>query len=63
MFNNRKVIDSVDDLQGLKIRTGGGVADEMARAMGASAFVKPSVESYELRSSAWPTVPSSRWSR
>jgi TRAP-type transport system periplasmic protein len=51
MFNTKKVIDSVDDVVGMKIRTGGGVADEAARALGASAFVKPAPESYELLSS------------
>ncbi len=51
MFNNRKPIDSLDDLAGLKIRVGGGISEEMARALGASPFVKPSVESYELLSS------------
>jgi TRAP-type transport system periplasmic protein len=35
----------------MKIRTGGGVAEEMARAMGASGFVKPAPESYEILSS------------
>jgi len=38
-------------VQGLKIRTGGGVAEKVARALGASAFVKPAPESYELLSS------------
>ena len=51
MFNTKKVIDGLEDFQGMKIRTGGGVADEMARALGASAFVKPAPESYELLSS------------
>jgi len=50
MFNNKKPINSLADLRTLKIRTGGGIADQMARALGASAFVKPSVESYELLS-------------
>ncbi|MBI1823250.1 MAG: ABC transporter substrate-binding protein, partial [Nitrospirae bacterium] len=36
------------DLQGLKIRTGGGVAEAVAKALGTSAFVKPAPESYEL---------------
>ena len=35
-------------MQGLKIRTGGGVAEAVAKALGASAFVKPAPESYEL---------------
>jgi TRAP-type transport system periplasmic protein len=38
-------------VQGLKIRTGGGIAEKVAKALGASAFVKPAPESYELLSS------------
>src|ERR1041384_5269766 len=48
MFNTKRPINKVEDLAGLKIRTGGGVAEEMARALGPSAFVKPAPESYEL---------------
>jgi len=51
MFNTKHPIKTVADIQGLKIRTGGGVADDMAKALGASAFVKPAPESYELLSS------------
>jgi TRAP-type transport system periplasmic protein len=51
MFNTKRAIKSLADLQGMKIRTGGGVAEAMARALGASAFVKPAPESYELLSS------------
>jgi TRAP-type transport system periplasmic protein len=51
IFNIKRPIKSVADIQGLKIRTGGGVADDMAKALGASAFVKPAPESYELLSS------------
>jgi TRAP-type transport system periplasmic protein len=51
MFNTKRPINRVEDLAGMKIRTGGGVAEEMARALGASAFVKPAPESYELLSS------------
>ena len=51
MFNTKRAINRVEDLAGMKIRTGGGVAEEMARALGASAFVKPAPESYELLSS------------
>jgi TRAP-type C4-dicarboxylate transport system substrate-binding protein len=39
------------DIQGLKIRTGGGVAEAVANAIGCSAFVKPAPESYELLNS------------
>jgi TRAP-type C4-dicarboxylate transport system substrate-binding protein len=41
-------VRTINDLQGLKIRTGGGVAEAVAKALGASAFVKPAPESYEL---------------
>src|SRR2546428_10973285 len=50
MFTKRPV-KSIADVQGLKIRTGGGVAEQVAKALGASAFVKPAPESYELLSS------------
>ncbi len=44
----KKPVKSINDLQGLKIRTGGGVAEKVANALGTSAFVKPAPESYEL---------------
>ena len=44
----KKPVKTIEDLKALKIRTGGGVAEHMANAMGASAFVKPAPESYEL---------------
>ena len=47
MFTKRP-INSIGDVQGLKIRTGGSVAEAVAKALGASAFVKPAPESYEL---------------
>jgi TRAP-type transport system periplasmic protein len=47
----KKPVNGIADVQGLKIRTGGGVAEKVAKALGASAFVKPAPESYELLSS------------
>ncbi len=47
----KKSVASIADVQGLKIRTGGGVAEQVAKALGTSAFVKPAPESYELLSS------------
>ncbi len=44
----KKTVKGIGDIQGLKIRTGGGVAEAVANALGASAFVKPAPESYEL---------------
>ncbi len=46
----KKPVNTIKDLQGMKIRTGGGIAEEVARALGASPFVKPAPESYELLS-------------
>jgi TRAP-type C4-dicarboxylate transport system substrate-binding protein len=51
MFNTKRPINSLADIAGMKIRTGGGIAEASARALGASAFVKPAPESYELLSS------------
>jgi len=50
MFTKRPV-SSINDVKGLKIRTGGGIAEAVANAIGASAFVKPAPESYELLNS------------
>ncbi len=47
----KKAVAGIGDVQGLKIRTGGGIAEAVAKALGASAFVKPAPESYELLSS------------
>jgi TRAP-type transport system periplasmic protein len=44
----KKAVTGIGDVQGLKIRTGGGIAEAVAKALGASAFVKPAPESYEL---------------
>src|SRR5205085_3903448 len=44
----KKQIAGIKDVKGLKIRTGGGIAEAVANAIGASAFVKPAPESYEL---------------
>jgi TRAP-type transport system periplasmic protein len=51
MFSVKKPVTSVADLAGMKIRTGGGIAEAAAKALGASPFVKPAPESYELLSS------------
>jgi len=47
----KKPFKTLAEFKGLKIRTGGGIAEAVANALGASAFVKPAPESYELLNS------------
>jgi len=47
----KKPLKSLAEFKGQKIRTGGGIAERVANALGASAFVKPAPESYELLNS------------
>jgi TRAP-type C4-dicarboxylate transport system substrate-binding protein len=44
----KKAIKTLADFQGLKIRTGGGISEEVITALGGSPFFKPAGESYEL---------------
>jgi TRAP-type C4-dicarboxylate transport system substrate-binding protein len=50
IYNNKRPIRSVQDLQGLKFRVGGGMVNEIGKALGANVTVKPATESYELLS-------------
>ena len=47
----KKPIKTLAEFKNMKIRTGGGIAEAVANALGASAFVKPAPESYELLNS------------
>jgi TRAP-type C4-dicarboxylate transport system substrate-binding protein len=47
----KKPFKTLAQFKGQKIRTGGGIAEAVANALGASAFVKPAPESYELLNS------------
>jgi len=51
MFTATKPVRSVADLAGMKIRSGGGISEQAARALGASPLVKPAPDSYEILSS------------
>jgi TRAP-type C4-dicarboxylate transport system substrate-binding protein len=51
MFSVKKPVTSVADLAGMKVRSGGGISEASAKALGASPLVKPAPESYELLSS------------
>ena len=51
IYNARRAILSLKDLDGLKIRVGGGVATDVAKALGTVPILKPAPESYELLAS------------
>ena len=50
IYNTKRPITQLSDLQGLKFRVGGGVVNDLARLIGANALLKPAPESYELLS-------------
>ena len=51
MYNTKRPINSLRDLEGLKIRIGGGLVNDITKALGAVPMLKPAPESYELLSS------------
>ena len=48
IFNSKHEVASLADLKGLKIRTGGGIAADMGKAMGATLMFKPAPLAYTL---------------
>ncbi len=50
IYNTKRPISSLKDLDGLKIRIGGGVVNDIAKALGTVPMLKPAPESYELLS-------------
>ena len=50
IYNTKRAIVSVKDLEGLKIRVGGGIVNEVAKVLGTVPMLKPAPESYELLS-------------
>jgi TRAP-type transport system periplasmic protein len=51
VFNTKRDINKIDDLAGLKFRVGGGMVNEISKALGMNVTLKPAPESYELLSS------------
>jgi TRAP-type C4-dicarboxylate transport system substrate-binding protein len=51
IFNTKRPITSVADLSGLKFRIGGGMVNDISKALGMNVTLKPAPESYELLSS------------
>jgi len=48
VFNTKKPVTRLEDLQGLKWRVGGGMVNEISKALGMNVTLKPAPESYEL---------------
>jgi TRAP-type transport system periplasmic protein len=50
IFNTKRPITKIEDLQGLKWRVGGGMVNEISKTLGMNVTLKPAPESYELLS-------------
>ncbi len=51
IFNTKRAITSIGDMEGLKFRVGGGMVNEVGKALGANVTLRPATEAYELLSS------------
>ncbi len=50
IYNTKRPVTALKDLEGLKIRVGGGLVNDVAKALGTVPMLKPAPESYELLS-------------
>ncbi len=50
VFNTKRPVTKAEDLAGLKWRVGGGMVNEISKALGMNVTLKPAPESYELLS-------------
>jgi TRAP-type C4-dicarboxylate transport system substrate-binding protein len=50
VFNTKRPIAKVDDLNGLKFRIGGGMVNEISKTLNMNVTLKPAPDSYELLS-------------
>ncbi|MEN9886272.1 MAG: hypothetical protein RL758_850 [Pseudomonadota bacterium] len=51
VYNTKKAIAKIDDFQGMKFRIGGGLLNDISKAVGINGTLKPAPEAYELISS------------
>jgi TRAP-type C4-dicarboxylate transport system substrate-binding protein len=51
IFNNKRPVKTLADLDGLKFRVGGGIVNEIGKALGANFTLRPASQSYEMLSS------------
>jgi TRAP-type C4-dicarboxylate transport system substrate-binding protein len=50
VFNTKRAVTRLEDLQGLKWRVGGGMVNEISKALSMNVTLKPAPDSYELLS-------------
>jgi len=50
VFNTKRPVTKLEDLQGLKWRIGGGFINDITKALGMNVTLKPATDSYELLS-------------
>lgn len=50
VFNTKRPIKKLSDLDGLKFRVGGGMVNEIAKSLGMNVTLKPATDAYELLS-------------
>jgi TRAP-type transport system periplasmic protein len=50
VFNTKRAVTKLEDLQGLKWRVGGGMVNEISKTLGMNVTLKPAPDSYELLS-------------
>ena len=50
IHNSKRDVKTVADMQGLKFRVGGGVVNDVAKALGTTPLLKPASKNYELLS-------------
>ncbi len=51
VFNTKRAVTRAEDLQGMKFRVGGGMVNEISKALNMNVTLKPAPDSYELLSS------------
>ena len=51
IFNNKKPVRAISDLEGLKFRVGGGFVNDIGKALGVNMTLRPASQAYEMLSS------------
>jgi len=51
IINTKRAVNSLNDMEGLKFRVGGGMVNEIGKIMGINVTLRPAPQSYELLSS------------